>query len=67
MESIKVGLRGVHLLLQEMHGHLKRALADKNSTRAFSRLREAVSLGGERQGREGDGMYICSGWLRRRW
>ncbi|CBJ26655.1 conserved unknown protein [Ectocarpus siliculosus] len=49
VESIKVGLRGVHLLLQEMHGHLKRALADKNSTRAFSRLREAMvgnSLGG---------------------
>ncbi|CAM9248195.1 unnamed protein product, partial [Ectocarpus sp. 12 AP-2014] len=43
VESIKVGLRGVHLLLQEMHGHLKRALADKNSTRAFSRLREAAS------------------------
>ncbi|CAM9123067.1 unnamed protein product [Ectocarpus sp. 12 AP-2014] len=43
VESIKVGLRGVHLLLQEMHGHLKRALADNNSTRAFSRLREAAS------------------------
>eukprot|EP00752_Nemacystus_decipiens_P018674 g16742.t1 len=46
VESIKVGLRGVHLLLQEMHGHLKRGLAPKNSNPAFARLREASSSSG---------------------
>eukprot|EP00904_Undaria_pinnatifida_P010786 jgi/Undpi1/6838/HiC_scaffold_21.g09314.m1 len=42
-EPVKVGLCGVHLLLQEMHGHLKRGLAPgKNMSPAFARLREAV-------------------------
>lgn len=45
-EPVKVGLCGVHLLLQEMHGHLKRGLAPgKNLTPAFVRLREAVRTG----------------------
>ena len=49
-EPVKVGLCGVHLLLQEMHGHLKRGLAPgKSSTPAFARLREAVRDGGRVQ------------------
>ena len=47
VESVKVGLRGVHLLLQEMHGHLKRGLAPKNSNPAFARLREVYEEGVE--------------------
>lgn len=38
-----MSLRGVHLMLQEMQGHLKRSLAPAKAVNpAFARLREAV-------------------------
>eukprot|EP00903_Cladosiphon_okamuranus_P011447 g10784.t1 len=53
VESVKVGLRGVHLLLQEMHGHLKRGLAPKSFNPAFARLREAASASSGNSGAGG--------------